>query len=391
MLTPKHKYLRDVHTLHQSSVVHRDSSREPSFYSETREHRVHAQMMHDLFAGKIDMSVGEWSTYLDKVVKDRPEHNYAIKGREVTPGMKDDQEMVALLAGQASGKSALKTVLENNGKIDKDHSITVSTSFFLNRFPELEGVADINERENKIASVRNEILYLQKLATNIALANGLSAVLDVHIIEEKQAQDLVDIAHKNQVPTALISPHVTLETYGRRVTARSKKEGRDAFKPEHLQFHQIFTDNFENHFKQMFDMSLLMDNNKDITAQSVAAAPNEEALKPIYSVVKLEHGGIHEEVFDAKAYADFKAKIHIHPQEVQDDIDVILGREGALDGKLDKINTHIRKVSESLPRESAGPAESTGAEREGGADIPKHNRAFQRLLELQKPSGWQRE
>lgn len=398
MTSPKADYLRKVHDpdIHQTSVKHHDFARPPSFYTEEREHAFHAKVLHDMFAGKIDMTVGQWSDYLHDVAS-HPEHSYAIPGRQTKadepflPNLEQEKPyLLALLAGQASGKSALKTVLENNGTLDPKKAVTVSTSFFLNRFPELQNLENIDARENALASVRNEILYLQKLVANVALANGISVIEDVHIIEEKQAQELTDIARKNHAPSILIAPHVSLETYARRVAARQKKEGRDAFKPEHVLFHQIFADNFEHHFKHMFDMSLVLDNNRDITPEVLAQEPNAQALTPIYRALRMEDGSVSEKVMDEKAYQQFKDKMYIQPAVVQVEIER-LSRSGSNDEQAEAIKRYLTTVSKQLSREGKKHAGSTPAERESAEDSlrEQHGKHVDRFLKLQTPEGWQ--
>jgi hypothetical protein len=399
MTSPKADYLRKVHdpAIHQTSVKFHDFERPPSFYTEEREHAFHARVLHDMFAGKIDMSIGQWSDYLQHVASD-PQHSYAIPGRQTKtdepflPNFEQERPyLLALLAGQASGKSALKTVMENNGTLDPSKAVTVSTSFFLNRFPELQNLEGIDARENALASVRNEILYLQRLVANVALANGVSVIEDVHIIEEKQAQELTDIARKNHAPSILIAPHVSLETYARRVAARQKKEGRDAFKPEHVLFHQIFADNFEHHFKHMFDMSLVLDNNRDITAEVVAKDPSAQSLTPIYRALRMEDGSADEKVMDAKAYQQFKDKVYIQPAAVQVEIER-LSRRGSNDEQAEAIERYLTAVSKQLSREGKKHAGSTPAEREGAEqEFGKHHGSHvERFLKLQTPEGWKR-
>lgn len=399
-ITPKQRYLADAYKKGAQNNQTSDLHFHQGHWSRERESGVHAKILEKLFEGKLNPP-GGWANYLDQI-KATHYHDYAIPGHTVTAEMRDEQYMLALLAGQSSGKSALKNALIEQELIDENQSITLTTSFFLNLLPETARLGDdINKKEDAIASVRNEIMYLQRLATRIALANGLSTVLDVHIIEEKQAQDLTDIARKNKVPSILMTPHISLDTYAERVCERTLQTGRAAFKDEHILFHQIFADNFLNHFSKQFDLSMVVDNNTDLRAEKAGKAADGKKTKlpfePIYTCLREDSDHHVEEVLDAEAFNDFTAKQHIKPDKVQKDITAIINGEVLDERKVTKIRDHLGEISKGISHQQRKHAQSLGEGRPGEAGGAKEgqplgiteveNRHFRNFLSFKGVSG----
>lgn len=392
-LTPKQIYLKEIqergHKVNQTSSKHHMASRQRP-WSREREVECHAKVLEAVFGDKLRPQNG-WANFLDHVAED-PNHSYAIPGHVVTEEARENQYMLALLAGQASGKSALIKELQQQGLVDEDKSVTISTSKFLNILPETAYLDSIDDKENAIARVRNELLYLQRLCAEVATANGIPIIFDVHIIEDEQSKALTDIARKNEVPSILITPHVSLETYGRRVCERTKKEGRAAFKDEHILFHEIFADNFTNHFRKQFDLSMVLDNNLDVTPENVHIDDGQVPFKPIYRAMRAgDKGKFTEEVLDEPACNDFMAKRRIHPLTIQHHIKGII-KEGPLDdGKIDEIQSYLGKVSKGISDQQREYAKSSPAiaEREAREQGLGHieNRHFRDFIAFKGAGG----
>lgn len=347
MGSPKEEYLEKRYRGTRGTADdYFDVSRPPGFFDEARERVVHAQIMHDLFKGKIDMPVGQWAQYLDRLAEQHPNHSYAISGHHVSEEQRSQQRLLVLLAGQASGKSALRETLTENGAIDTNKSVVIDTSFFLNRMPEMASLAS-EDKEAAMPRVAGELFYLQQLAAKIALANGISPVLDVHIIDEEKAKEFAAAARENHVPSILISPHVSMGVYADRSYKRSLNSERGAFKPEHITFHQVLADNFEHHFKHIFDAGIIVDNNVPMTSADAGLRP----FAPIYAFENRD-GKLHEAVFNAEEYAAFRAKANMVPHVVNSHIDTLKDMMEHPD-RNDLIRTYLNVLSRQLRQQAA--------------------------------------
>ena len=342
-------YIHNIKVSDPTSKLYKDSSRLPNGYSRDRETECHAKIMHAIFLPISDISVESWGEYFDKITKTE-EPDYVLP--ELKGGNAGTAKMVALLAGQASGKTTFKNILCDQGVVPTDSTVFVSTGLMLNQFPETsaEGLTK-DQKEDGIAKVRDEILHLQQVATQIALANDVSIVLDIHVIEKEQAEALCQIAEKQQATSMLLSPHISLDTYAKRVTVRSEEEGRLPFKDEHVLFHQIFSYNFYHNFRFMFDECLLIDNNAELDSTA--------SLSPIYSSQKLDEKKIQEVVYDLEAYARFVAKKRLEPDEIQKQIDFMSSQQGlSVQEKTSKIKTFLKNKSFDVERHAHSLSEN---------------------------------
>lgn len=321
---------------------------------------LYAKILAATFKDKIGLTEEKWEEFL----AEQGRKDFSIPN--VTKPENTEPFLLVLLSGQASGKTALVTALKGKQVID-NNAVQFSTgSCLAHLLPDIE---NLNDKENAIATIRGEILYLQRLVTDIALANGLPTVLDIHVIEEEQAEYLANAARKREIPSMLISPHITMETYASRTLKRAREGERAPFKDEHFIFHQIFSENFEKHFKRVFDLSILLDNNQESTLENTA-------LPVIYVAERQSEGKIQEKILLPEAYQNFKDKQNLKPYKIIEEVHQIKEKQNEPAQSDIQIKEYLTEVSAGLSAQRGGVAASAT---ENGSRAAAEESATQRV------------
>ena len=281
-------------------------------------------ILSQVFEGRISISIDDVHHMLENLGK-------ILNGKKERIIIQNDQGLylIALLGGQASGKTTIKNEFFRKKMCTHEATISVSTSSLIRAIKEW-GVKNNDLSDGDIFPfIRNEILYLQLLITYVALYNNLSVILDIHIIEHEQAEKIADIARLMNVKSILISPHVSFQKYYDRVIARGRES--QMLVREHLLFHQIFSYNFQYYFKWYFYNTLILDNNFD--------NDDRNTFFPIFFSQRKSGEELTEVIFDKTKYQFFKNKKFINPEQIIKDVH-------ELKEKCPKKNHLRKKISE---------------------------------------------